>query len=334
MPRKSPETPGSTSRNAPSPRAQVRFWGVRGTCAAPGPHTVRFGGNTPCVEVRSATGALVLLDAGTGIRAFGQHLQRKSTESVVDRHDVLDRGRSLQADSNGNSCEINLFLTHLHGDHVVGLPHFSPLLDGECKVLVRIGNDSTASVTEGGVTKESTLSALIHPPMFPCVEGLSQRLLERKWGDGESVGIGDLLVHRFSANHPGGASIFRVDDKSGPLVAYAPDNELDSSNREAAHSDWLRGLEAFLRGVPILIHDAMYRSDEIKTHRGWGHSSDREAVQLGMDCKVGTLVLFHHHPDRNDESIEMTVEQSRKYVTSKRSRMAVLAASEGLTLPL
>lgn len=348
-------------RPAPSPRAQVRFWGVRGTCAVPGPRTVRFGGNTPCVEVRSATGALVILDAGTGIRALGQRLlHRDSDENSIARRPMGSRpasGDNAKSSEAAQLPEMDLFLSHRHSDHVVGLAHFSPLLEAACKLVVRSGDAgiNTVGGTESpakSLPAEKTagfdgqpaatsqqdelshfLTSLVRPPLFPNVEGLAARLEARDWPDSQPVSVGDLCVYRHPANHPGGAAVVRIDDSVGPLLAYAPDNELALDSQQPKHLLWLQSLKGFLKGVPLLIHDAMYTAQELPALRGWGHSSTEEAVQLALDCDNATLALFHHHPDRDDDAVEKLVETARKQIMMHRSHMQVLAASEGLTLP-
>lgn len=287
----------------PSPRARVRFWGTRGTCASPGPRTVRYGGNTPCVEVRGSGGPALVLDAGTGIRCLGQHLQRSPETDAA----------------------IHLFLTHRHADHVIGLPHFAPLHARTRTMHVWCGDGGEDSLP-------AFLNTLVSPPLFPQVDGLVGQLLAHEWAPGKSVAVGEYAVHRFGANHPGEAAIIRIDDANGPVMAYAPDNELAYANSDAAHLEWLASLYDFLRDVPLLVHDATYTDDELVTHVGWGHSSASEAVRLAIACGVGTLALFHHHPDRDDDAVERIVESARRQGAEAGSALRVLAAWEGLSL--
>lgn len=286
------------------PRARVRFWGTRGTCPAPGPRTVRYGGNTPCVEVRGADGELVVLDAGSGIRMLGQHL--------------VDVGRRE---------DVHLFLTHRHSDHVLGLPHFAPLFDRAHRIHVCCGDGESASLA-------AFMHTLLTPPMFPYVDGMSTRLEISEWEQCQEQRAGGLHVHRFTAQHPGEAAIFRVNDAAGALVAYAPDNELAYHDTRAERMRWRLDLARFLRDVPILVHDATYRHDELTQHIGWGHSSNIEAVRLALDCGAETVVLFHHHPDRDDDAVERMLEEGREAVAREGSALRVLAAWEGLALSI
>ena len=283
-------------------RAHVRFWGTRGTCPSPGPHTVRYGGNTSCVEVRDVDGTLVILDAGTGIRALGAHLE-------ATQHDA----------------PIHLFLTHRHSDHVSGLAHFAPLYRHRQRIRLCGGDgesDPLAAFTE----------RLLSPPLCPAIPGLHTRLEIAEWGPDTEHRAGGMSVHRFTARHPGAAAIFRLDDATGPLVAYAPDNELSYGDGTEAVRAWRRALGDFLADVPVLVHDATYRDDELPRHRGWGHSSHVEATSLALECGARTLVLFHHHPDRDDDGVERMLDECRTLVSREGTSLQVLAAWEGLTL--
>ncbi len=282
---------------------RVRCWGARGTCPSPGPHTVRYGGHTACLEVRANDGTLIVLDAGTGIRGLGKHLQ-----------------------TSGDTDAAHLFLTHRHGDHVIGLPHFAPLFRGDRALFIACGNaDAT--------TTRALVDTLLSPPLFPAVTGAPERLLVRGFTNGTPSDLANgCVVHRFDAQHPGGAAIFRVDGTRGPALAFAPDNELDYERQDPAHVAWRTSLAKALRDVPMLVHDATYTDDELRTHQGWGHSSALEATRFAMECNAGMLVLFHHHPDRADEALDLLVQECRDVAGRAGSSLRVLAAWEGLDL--
>lgn len=285
-------------------RARLRFWGTRGTCASPGPQTVRYGGNTPCVEVRGAHDELLILDAGTGIRALGAQL-------TASRH----------------AADVHLFLSHRHSDHVLGLAHFAPLFTACCPVHVYCGNGDHASLP-------ALTGTLLSPPLFPYVEGVGNRLTFATGDWSAAYPVGTLRVHRHAAQHPGEAAVFRVDDARGPLLAYAPDNELAYHDAPPALRSWRASLTHYLRDVPVLVHDATYTHDELPRHRGWGHSSGLEATRLAIECGATTLALFHHHPDRDDASVDRLLDQCRQFVAREGVALEVLAASEALTVSL
>lgn len=284
------------------PRARIRFWGTRGTCAAPGPRTVRYGGNTPCVEVRGSHGELLILDAGTGIRALGAHLM--ATADVASVH---------------------LFLTHRHSDHVLGLAHFAPLFSRAQPIHLYCGDGEAKSLA-------AFAESILTPPMFPYVEGMSTRLDIVEWDAQRDHCVGAIAVQRYTARHPGEAAVFRLEDGAGPLVAYAPDNELAYHDGAGPTEAWRAGLRGFLENVPVLVHDATYRHDELPRHVGWGHSSPLEATRLALECGARTLVLFHHHPDRDDDAVEQMLDECRNVVAQEGAPLRLLAAWEGLTL--
>jgi len=288
-------------------RFRLRCWGARGTVPSPGAKTVRYGGNTSCVEVRTRADELIVLDAGTGLRALGQQLLRGEVD-------------------HGATVPTHVFLTHHHSDHVMGLPHFAPLFHDGGQVIV----------TSGAADTDSTrvlLHALLSPPLFPPLPTLTERVSVIGFDNGAPCAIGShYTVHRYPAQHPGGASIFRVDDDKGPGIAFAPDNELAYDSTDADVVAWRRGLTLALHGVPVLLHDATYSDAELVSHRGWGHSSALEATRFAMECVAGMLVLFHHHPDRSDDAVDAIVQECRQLVAISGSSLRVIAAWEGLSL--
>lgn len=254
------------------------------------------------MEVRGADGELVILDAGSGIRALGTHLL-----------------------STNHAAPIHLFLTHRHSDHVLGLAHFAPLFARTQRIHVCCGDGEAASLA-------AFMQTILTPPMFPYVDGISTRLDISEWDACNEHRAGGMALRRFTARHPGEAAIFRLDDGNGPLVAYAPDNELAYHDSSPFVKSWRTGLEHFLRDVPLLVHDATYRHEELPHHVGWGHSSHLEATRLALECGARTLVLFHHHPDRDDDTVERMLEECRAFAAAEGAPLRLLAAWEGLAL--
>jgi len=257
--------------------------------------------------VRTRTNELIVLDAGTGMRALGQQLLLGGVEyeAPVPTH---------------------VFLTHHHSDHIMGLPHFAPLFRDARPLII------TSGATDADATR-ALLHAILSPPFFPPLPALTERLSVIGFTNGTPCEIGSrCAVHRFPAQHPGGASIFRVDDAKGPGIAFAPDNELAYDSTDPEVIAWRRGLTLALHGIPILLHDATYSDAELVSHRGWGHSSALEATRFAMECVAGMLVLFHHHPDRSDDAVDAIVQECRQLVSISGSSLRVIAAWEGLTL--
>ena len=283
---------------------RVRFWGTRGSIPTPGPDTVRYGGNTPCLEVRGAGDALAILDAGTGLRELGRAL--------------LAAGAPLTAD---------LYLTHAHWDHIQGLPFFAPLF--------RSGHRFRIWADEGQLRRiERAVRAQMAPDVFPIPFEEVRAAIEFR-ALGEAATGGDAFaVSALPVRHPGGALGYRVAPRNGDggALVYIPDNELDPASAYDAPADWRDRLVAFVRGAGLLVHDAMYTADEAAAYRGWGHSATEAAVALAIDAGVPRLALFHHRPERSDEEVDEILARCR--VLAGAGRLDVIASQEGTTLDL
>jgi phosphoribosyl 1,2-cyclic phosphodiesterase len=277
----------------------VRFWGTRGSIPSPGPHTVRYGGNTPCVEIWTDAGELIVLDAGTGIRELG---------------------RSLLTRANGSPLVGDVFVSHAHWDHVQGLPFFSPAFRRGHRFTIWVAGEPLADleqVVRGQMTPD------VFPVSFDDLEATIEfRPLENGGHASRSYRVATKLVR-----HPGGALGYRFTDLSGAgtSLVYISDNELGAL--EDADAEYASLVE-FVRGARLLVHDATYTSAEYASHRGWGHSTDEDALRLAVDAGVETLVLFHHAPSRSDDEIDRIVQRCRE----RSGRVRVIAAAEGLEL--
>lgn len=281
----------------------VRFWGTRGSCPAPGAGTARYGGNTTCLELRTDDNDLVIFDAGTGIRELGRSLIRG---------DAPVRG--------------DLFFSHAHWDHIQGLPFFTPAFQK--------GNQFRLF---GSPALERSLEVVLRQQMSPVVfpvafDQLSARMEFEQFSQYQHTGSGyDLRA--INVRHPGSALGFRVSPSGSPKrsVVFIPDNELDRDGDRAEDASTRDALVDFARGATVLIHDAMYTGTEYMEHRGWGHSSYRDAVDFAIAAEVETLVLFHHEPDRRDGELDQMLSLCHEMVRERSGSVNVTAAAEGTT---
>ena len=285
----------------------VRFWGTRGSVPSPGQATVRYGGNTPCVELRTPRGDLVILDAGTGIRALGN---------------------ALVAEGDGARVGADVFLTHLHWDHIQGLPFFAPLFRAGDRIAI---HTAAEAVLEAERVLHGQMAAKVFPVTFAEVAAaVNFRAVPV---DG-CVRLGDAYhVRAHRVRHPGGALGLRFAAAAGgDSLVYVPDNELDPTVPYDTPPGWRDQLVDFIRGARVLVHDSMYTPTEYASHRGWGHSTHADAVALALDAEVETLVLFHHEPDRSDDGVDAVLAECRAAVAASGRRLTVIAAAEGLQL--
>lgn len=283
----------------------LTFWGTRGSVPSPGPHTAYFGGNTPCIELRTGTDALMILDGGTGIRHLGRSLLERA------------RGTPIVAD---------ILLSHAHWDHIQGLPFFSPLYAAGHEFTFRAAPDALGRV-------ESALRGQMTDAVFPVTFDAFRAQVHFRALNEIERGSGYALK-TVALRHPGGATGYRITDGNAgaPALVYISDNELGNAEGYSSAPGWRDELVSFVRGASLLVHDAMYTADEYERHRGWGHSRYEDVVDLALDAGVQRLVLFHHHPERSDTAVGEQVAACQKRVRERGARLEILAAAEGATL--
>lgn len=274
----------------------IKFWGTRGSIASPGPDTVKFGGNTACVEVVSTSGQRVVIDAGTGIRPLGDELVQT-----------------------GQPIHLTLLLTHTHWDHILGMAFFKPVylestvinIDGCPKAFWGLANVFDDRKGNG-----------YFPVAFDELQARIRHLEKLPTGP---LRLGDLTITGIETNHPQGGMGFRLQEPDHSLV-FLTDNELTN---DAALGKQPEDYASFARGCDLLIHDAQYLPEEIASHRGWGHSTYVDAVDLAILAGVPRLILFHHDPARSDQEIQEIEARARKLVKTRKSSLKVSAAREG-----
>ena len=270
----------------------VRFWGVRGSVASPGPDTAQVGGNTSSVEVTCGDTRIVF-DAGTGLRGLGREL--------VER---------------GERAKMTLLLSHYHWDHIQGLPFFAPVYDKRSELTIVGGKSGVMTVGEA-------LRHQMMAPVFPVpLEGVGARLSTREVDHDDSFYVDEVRVRVARGDHPGGVVAYRL-DHGGASVVYATD--IESRGRIDD------GLRSLAEGADILIFDAQYAPEEYPSKVGWGHSTFVEGAELARAAGVGTYVLYHHDPSRTDAAVALFEERARAhFAKSVAAREGLVLGPSGI----
>jgi phosphoribosyl 1,2-cyclic phosphodiesterase len=290
----------------------VRFWGVRGSVAVPGPQTVRYGGNTACVEARWG-GDVIILDAGTGIRELGKSLVRELED---------------------HPSRICILITHTHWDHIQGFPFFAPAYLARQKIRILGWRGSRSGL-------KRTVAASVESPFFPVALPQMPGTITVEQLSTLRFRIGQVRASAARIHHPGGGVAFRLDTPAGSLV-YAPDHEIGcpdptGGSQPAPARTTLRrqrDIRTLIHQADILIHDAQYTASEYASRIGWGHSCVDAVVRQAADAGVKHLLLFHHDPDRTDDQLDAILADARRLAASIAPSLRVDAAREGLELRL
>ncbi|MFS2011711.1 MBL fold metallo-hydrolase [Azospirillum sp. CT11-132] len=274
----------------------VRFWGVRGSIASPGPATVRYGGNTACIEVRCG-GTHIVFDCGTGIRPLGESLAR-----------------------DGGPVDIDLLLTHSHLDHISGLPFFAPAFDPAGRLRLWSGHLPPERPFR------TVLADMMTAPLFPVpVEIFRADCQFRDFQAGQTLELASgvpagVVVRTCRLNHPDGATGYRV-EHGGRSLCVLTDTEHPAEGRDPV-------ILELLRGADVMVYDSTYTDAEYPSRVGWGHSTWQECLRLAEAAGVGRAVIFHHDPARTDDALDAIAAEAAAM------RPGALVAYEGMELSL
>ncbi len=297
---------------------KLKFWGTRGSVPTPGEHTVRYGGNTPCVEVRLDDNKLIILDAGTGIRALGDELV-----------------------ANGKPINAFLLISHPHWDHTQGFPFFRPAFIAGNEFTI-IGGESER------VSLQKMISDLMNRIYFPLhLDELKAKINFRTVAE-EEFKIFDATVKTIYVNHPSFSLGFRITYK-GKSFVYISDIEpfdgtierikrnLDShivAKYTETKGDPNQRVYDFVRDTDVLIHDTTYTPDEYDDHVGWGHSHYLFSINVAVQGMVKKLVLFHHDPAHSDRIVDDITFKCREEIRSRKVQLECVAAAEGMEIEI
>jgi len=285
----------------------VRFWGTRGSIATPGPATVRYGGNTSCVEVRPNDGTVIVIDCGTGAHALGQAL--------------IDAGKARTG---------HILISHTHWDHIQGLPFFGPLFDA--------ANEWHIYGPRGlGQPLRDVLAGQMDYAYFPvALNAFAANVHFHEIVEG-AFSIGDTRITTHYLNHPALTVGYRIEADGASLV-YASDHEPHSADAGHGHAEVVEGGDAahveFIRDADLLIHDAQYTAEEYPEKVGWGHSTIEYAVDAGMAAGVKRVALYHHDPGRSDDAVDGLIGIASARAAAAGSSLEVFGAAEGQAIVL
>ncbi|MDP9246319.1 MAG: MBL fold metallo-hydrolase [Chloroflexota bacterium] len=272
---------------------KIRFWGTRGSIPTPGPRTVRYGGNTACIEVRDSSGHLLVLDAGTGLRELG--LTLNGTSPLV----------------------VDLLLSHLHWDHIQGIPFFRPAYDPK-STLRLYGPKQHRPLKE-------LLGLGMDDPFFPVdLDGLPVQLEVHELESGSRRKIGPYQVSATTIFHPAPALAYRI-EADGRSIVYATDTEDPFSGQANPVIELAKNADA-------LIHDGQYLDADFKP--GWGHSTVATALDVAKRAGAKRLVLYHHDPDRSDDALDRIAVEAQHAADGLGGDLEVIVAREGAELAL
>lgn len=262
----------------------VQFWGVRGSIPVPGPDTTRYGGNTPCLTVSLDEDHTLILDAGTGLASFGRTLSDRNHTYFV-------------------------LLSHVHWDHIQGLPLFAPLMSPRTRVVFLTGMDPTFMDTA-----LSQLDGVRFPlRLVDCPARIEQDNREAE----DVLSEFDLTVSWMPANHSGTCFAYRLAGPANDLI-YMTDNELGPERANVT---------TFCHGADFLVHDAQFTEAERSRKTGWGHSFVSDVCVLAQEASVGELILFHHDPNRTDAQLDRIQADARSRVGTS---LTCCVAAEGM----
>jgi phosphoribosyl 1,2-cyclic phosphodiesterase len=258
---------------------RVKLWGTRGSVPSPGPETLRYGGNTSCVQVTLSDGSMLALDAGTGIRSLGLALQDEPTR-------------------------LHILLTHLHLDHIQGLVFFAPAFRPQTEIVIWGPASPEASLRD-------RIARYISAPLSPVeVRELPCDVSFRHAPDTEWE-IGSATIHAASVTHRGPTLGYRIDDGDSSL-AYIPDHEPAlGAELDELEEEWISGF-ALARRASVLIHDCQYADQEYPDHIGWGHSALSHTLSFARRVEAERTYMFHHDPLHSDDFLDGLYREARE----------------------
>jgi len=277
----------------------IKSWGSRGSIPVSGQEYVKYGGDTTCIEVRTRNGEIIIIDAGTGLRRLGKQL-------------ILEK-----------QFNYNLIFTHAHWDHLIGFPFFRPLYLPQSSIKIH-GCPFAMNYVH------TMLSRVMAPPNFPVSFSDVRASIEMESICPEYFVIDSVTVSPIRMSHPNQGSGYKLTE-DGKTFVFLTDNELDH-----VHPGGLdfAAYQAMCAGADLLIHDAEFTPEEYMTFKTWGHSSYTSALELALRAEVGEFGLYHLNQDRTDEDMDRIVEDCRRIIAARGSRLKCFGVTSDTVIQL
>jgi phosphoribosyl 1,2-cyclic phosphodiesterase len=277
----------------------IRCWGARGSIPVSGKQYLHYGGNTTCLEIRTKSDDILIVDAGSGIRELGNALLAE------------------------NSHAYTILLTHAHWDHIMGFPFFKPIYSRNTRIGIWGCPFAQISLKE-------MLSKIMAPPNFPVNFDAITAQISYQDTCADSFELGSVTITPIALNHPNQGSGYKFEE-DGKCFIFLTDNELGSRHEGGLdYQDYLN----FSRGADLLIHDAEYTEEEYRKTRGWGHSTYQDALKLALEANVKELGLFHHNQERFDDAVDAIVDKCQKEIARNEKNLTCFALRQGTELTL
>jgi phosphoribosyl 1,2-cyclic phosphodiesterase len=277
----------------------IKCWGSRGSIPVSGVEYLKYGGDTTCIEIRTKSDDIIIIDAGTGIRRLGNQLMEE------------------------NRYKFNFIFTHAHWDHLMGFPFFKPLYYKNFEFLMYRCPFHSKFV-------ETILSKIMAPPNFPVKYSDVKAKVDYIEACPTTFQIGSITVEPIPISHPNNGSGYKfIED--GKSFVFLTDNELDFVHPGGLqYKDYL----AFSTGADLLIHDAEYTPQEYESAIEWGHSVFTRTLDLALEAGVGKLGLFHINQERTDQDMDAIVETCKQVISENRSTLECCAVASDMTFNL
>jgi phosphoribosyl 1,2-cyclic phosphodiesterase len=277
----------------------IRCWGARGSIPVSGPEYLKYGGDTTCLEIRTADDAIIIVDAGSGIRRLGNRL--------------LAEGR----------FEYSMVFTHSHWDHILGFPFFKPIYRKETSIHMCGCPFNQESVKE-------MIAKVMTSPNFPVDYNNVQARISYQESCRSTFAVHSMTIDPIRASHPNSGIGYKFSE-NGQTFVFLTDNELTHRHPGGLDfADYVR----FAAGADLLFHDSEFTEEEYQAKKTWGHSTYRAALQLALDAGVKRFGLFHHNQERTDAALDEIVDKCRQIAAGQGSSLECFAAREGMEIRL